>query len=164
MIVLCKTPENGDRLNLAALGDRIEAAGRAFVDAAVAKQVFALLPIQLTVDQNTLVSQVYDLRLVSKQGRGRWAYDIVKNSARTCPYCTFGEVYEIDHYLAKTNYRELNVCPANLVPICHACNHIKQDGLPAAADRYLLHPYFDVFPDIRWLYADLEFLNRMGLS
>lgn len=59
--------------------------------------------------------------------------------------------------MAKTDYREINICPANLLPICHPCNHIKLAGPPEAADRYLLHPYFDTLPNIRWLFADLDF-------
>lgn len=146
-----------DRAILAAAGDRIEASGTAFSAAATAAGLAGLQPIVLTEDEERLVRPLYANRLVAKTGRGRWAYDRIRNSAKYCPYCSFGEVYEVDHFMPKLDYRELNICPANLVPICHACNHIKLSEPPEADDSYLLHPYYDVLPNIRWLFADLEF-------
>lgn len=152
-----QTQGEENRAILTALTDRIVAAGVAFSGAAAAQQLFDLDPIALTPAEDSLVRPMYDYRLVQKEGNGRWAYDRIKNAARYCPYCTFGEVYEVDHFLAKTDYREVNICPANLLPICHPCNHIKLASPPEAADRYLLHPYFDNLPNIRWLFADLSF-------
>ncbi|MER8402044.1 HNH endonuclease [Mesorhizobium sp. M0751] len=139
------------------LGDQIVGAGAIFVGAAAGGGLAGVAPIDLTAPEEKLVRPLYDNRLVDKEGRGRWAYDVIRNSARYCPYCTFGEVYEVDHFLPKMDYRELNICPANLVPICHACNHIKLAEQPQAADRYLLHPYFDALPAIRWLFAELGY-------
>lgn len=152
-----QTQRNTDRALLETLGDRITAAGVAYAGSAAAGGLAALAPIALTAPEDKLVRALYDKRLVDTAGTGRWAYDKIRNSARYCPYCTFGEVYEVDHFLHKAAYRELNVCPANLVPICHACNHIKLVEQPLDAAHYLLHPYFDVLPAIRWLFADLVF-------
>lgn len=152
-----QTQGEGNRALLVALTDTIVAAGVTFSGAAAAQQLFGLGPIALTQNEDGVVRSMYDYRLVDKNGNGRWAYDRIKNAARYCPYCTFGEVYEVDHFLAKTDYREINICPANLLPICHPCNHIKLARPPEAADRYLLHPYFDTLPNIRWLFADLGF-------
>ncbi|PPJ46735.1 HNH endonuclease [Rhizobium sp. KAs_5_22] len=152
-----QTQRNTERALLVALGDRVAAAGVAYVDAATVGGLAALAPIALADPEDKLVRALYDKRLVDAAGTGRWAYDKIRNSARYCPYCTFGEVYEVDHFLHKAAYRELNVCPANLVPICHACNHIKLVDQPHDSAHYLLHPYFDVLPAVRWLFADLIF-------
>jgi hypothetical protein len=140
-------------------GDAIEAAGVAFATSAGAASLHTLKAISLTVEADELVRPMYDLRLVNKSGVGRWAYEKIKTSQTHCPYCTFGEVYEVDHFMPKYDYRELNICPTNLVPICHPCNHIKLTKPPKSEAEYLLHPYFDQPPDVRWLFAELVYLN-----
>lgn len=150
-----QTQRLSDRAILDETGDRIEASGTTFAAAAAAGGLAELDPIVLSESEDRLIRQLYDSRLVSKEGRGRWAYDKIRTSAKYCPYCTFGEVYEVDHFMPKLGFRELNICPTNLIPICHPCNHIKLSDPPEAADRYLLHPYYDRLPNIRWLFADL---------
>nr|WP_200985160.1 HNH endonuclease signature motif containing protein [Rhizobium rhizogenes]QCL10065.1 HNH endonuclease family protein [Rhizobium rhizogenes] len=152
-----QTQRNADRQILVGLGDRIQAAGAAFTQAVGDGNLAGMAPIELNDHEDGLVRNLYDSRLVDKDGCGRWAYDKIRNSARFCPYCTFGEVYEVDHFLPKSSFRELNICPTNLVPICHPCNHIKRSELPQQPDAYFLNPYFDLLPSIRWLFADLSF-------
>ena len=47
----------------------------------------------------------------------------------------------------------MNVLPKNLFPICHPCNHLKDDSLPENEEESLIHPYFDRLPNERWLFA-----------
>lgn len=150
-----QTQRIADREALLALGDRIEDAGVRYSEAASVGSLAAFFPIALPPHEESLVASLYEKRLLSKAGSGRWAYEKLKSSARHCPFCTFGEVYELDHFLNKATFRELNICPTNLVPICHVCNHIKGTVRPEGPDRYLLHPYFDLLPNIRWLFADM---------
>lgn len=154
---VAQTQSNVDRATLEGLSDPVVAAGAGFAVAAEAHEIHGVQPMAFVNGEGALVRSMYRMRLVDKDGRGRWAYDKIKNSARFCPYCSFGEIYEVDHFLSKTDYPELSICPSNLVPICHPCNHIKHDASPEAADRYLLHPYFDSLPNIRWLFSDLEY-------
>jgi hypothetical protein len=155
-----QTQSEASRAILQGLGAKIVEAGLNFVAAAQAANVSTVTPVNFTEAESALVKPLYEHRLVSKRGVGRWAYDKIRNSSPRCPYCSFGEVYEVDHFLSKSDFPELNICPSNLVPICHPCNHIKLDRRPATAHECLLHPYFDVLPNLRWLFAELQFSDN----
>jgi len=64
-----------------------------------------------------------------------------------CPACgEFGEPNTLDHYLPKTKYPHFSVTPANLFPMCDACQSLKSSKTGSALEpRYFLHPYFDLF-------------------
>jgi hypothetical protein len=109
----------------------------------------------MSADERALLSTLYDRRMSRQDASGRAAYDELKSSAAVCPYCNLGEVGELDHFLPKGHFPDLNVLPINLVPICHGCNHTKLEAVPLAVDRQFLHPYFDVLPNVRWLFAAL---------
>jgi len=145
-----------DRAILLAMTDRIVVAGTAYGAAARARQLHNVTTIEMSVREKTLTSQLYDRRLVDAKGAGRAAYDEIYSSADYCPYCSFGEIYEIDHFLPKRSFPDLNVLPTNLVPICHPCNHLKLQKRPLNGRDHFLHPYFDELPNsIRWLQAEL---------
>ncbi len=135
--------------------DRVVAAGNAYVAALQTGRPDTVAKMPMSVEEQREISKVYDARLVSKTGIERHTYDQVKALVGKCPYCGFGEVWEVDHYLPKNTFPELNILPKNLVPICHPCNHIKLMNLPEASNKSLLHPYFDNLPMERWLFADL---------
>ncbi|MBR0914065.1 hypothetical protein [Bradyrhizobium japonicum] len=111
----------------------------------------------MTTSERTAMRELYDHRMAARTGTGRYAYDEIHSSSDYCPYCSFGEVYELDHFLPKESFYDLNVFPQNLLPICHPCNHLKRQKRPAGPNEGFLHPYFDRLPeDVRWLFAELE--------
>lgn len=81
-------------------------------------------------------------------------------STQACPYCGFGEVKDLDHYLPRNTYGELAIYPRNLVPSCGPCNNAKRaiyPDMPAAHGPGLIHAYFQLLPDEDFLHADVDF-------
>lgn len=74
-----------------------------------------------------------------------------------CPYCGFGEVTDLDHYLPKSIYKALSVYPRNLIPSCSRCNRAKHAHVPEAQSQGMLHPYFAQIPQVRFFVADVDF-------
>ncbi len=63
-----------------------------------------------------------------------------------CPACgEAGAPQTLDHYLPKGRYPEFSIEPANLFPMCDACQGAKKEKTGDAAGRYFIHPYFDTF-------------------
>ena len=64
-----------------------------------------------------------------------------------CPSCgEEGSPSTIDHYLPKEDYPHFSVTPANLTPMCDACQTAKgQETVDKGGRRIFLHPYFDEF-------------------
>ncbi len=151
-----QTQSAADRTTLLDMTARVVAAGAAYGAAAAGRRLDAVGSMAMVEGERSLMRRVYDLRMSQQSGSGRAAYEELRSSAPLCPYCGYGEVCELDHFLPKTTFSELNVLPINLVPVCHACNHIKHEQPPEAEDRYFLHPYFDVLPNVRWLFATLN--------
>lgn len=79
-------------------------------------------------------------------------------STDVCPYCGFGEPTELDHYLPKAQYEELAIYPRNLVPSCGTCNNAKRTIVPGVPPGPgLVHAYFQAFPDVVFMRADVNF-------
>lgn len=155
---IAQTQRNVDRDTLAALEGRIVQAGREYVQAMEGPGAYAVAQLAMSEEEAKLARKLYDYRLVSTTGACRSTYCDIRGSASFCPYCEYGEVYEVDHFLPKDDFPELNILPVNLVPICHACNHIKLVERPTTARDALLHPYYDRLPsDVRWLFAAMSF-------
>lgn len=78
-------------------------------------------------------------------------------TANHCPYCGFGEVKDLDHYLPRSLYGELAIYPNNLIPSCNPCNNAKRTVVPGtAASPGLIHAYFQNLPDVDFLVADVS--------
>jgi hypothetical protein len=150
-----QTQNAGNRAILLGMTERVVAAGGAYRAAALQHRFDEVVCMPMAADERALLSELYDRRMSHQSGSGRAAYDELKSSAAVCPYCSLDEVYELDHFLPKGVFPDLNVVPINLIPICHPCNHIKLEAVPLAADRHFLHPYFDVLPNVQWLFATL---------
>jgi hypothetical protein len=150
-----QTQNNGKRMILMDMTDRVVAGGVSYQNALAKGRSDTVTKMPMSHAELKEISKLYDYRLVRKNGVERATYDQIKTLAGTCPFCGFGEVYEVDHYLPKADFPELNIFPKNLVPVCHPCNHIKLHGPPEGADRSLLHPYFDKLPNVQWLFANL---------
>lgn len=101
---------------------------------------------------------LYDRKLVDKKSPGREVYDAVKLSARDgmCALCGAQAVSSLDHYLPKTKFPALAVTPANLLPVCSRCNHMKGSKFTGSIEELALNPYFDDFGDDVWLTARVE--------
>ena len=83
----------------------------------------------------SILKDLYKNEFVSKKWERH--YNKIKNSISECPYCDFGEIAEIDHFLPKYLYPEFILFYYNLIPSCHNCN--KNKGVK----RIHIHPYKD---------------------
>lgn len=85
----------------------------------------------------------------------------IKASVKRCPICAIGPAKELDHYLAKADFKLFAIYVRNLVPICHDCNNSKgTHGTDVPHERFI-HAYFDDLPD-EHLSVELM-LNNGGL-
>lgn len=73
-----------------------------------------------------------------------------------CPTCGQRDVKTLDHYLAKDQYPELAVFPANLVPCCFECNHAKLNYRAEEPGEQLFHPYYDDWSGYRLVCATIN--------
>ena len=72
--------------------------------------------------------------------------DLRAHGLDLCPACgEAGTPQTLDHYLPKGIYPEFSIEPANLFPMCDACQGAKLEKTGDAAGRYFIHPYFDTF-------------------
>src|SRR5579871_3699900 len=146
-----------NRAMLLGMTDRVVAAADTYEAAAQSGRLHTVSAMRATKGERTRLLTIYPRRMVDPKGAGRAIYDEIRSSLDKCPFCNFGEVYELDHFLPKGSFPELNVLPINLVPICHPCNHIKLERVPESRREYFIHPYFDELPDDeRWLFAELK--------
>lgn len=84
----------------------------------------------------------------------------LKLAAVKCPYCGFGEIYELDHHLPHSRYRLLAIYARNLVPSCHVCNHKKRALAEESPDAQIAHVYLDTFPAARFMSAQVHVSER----
>lgn len=75
-----------------------------------------------------------------------------------CPSCgELGRPNTLDHYLPKDGYPHLCILPANLTPMCDACQEEKGAKVgDGSATRYFIHPYFDDFVSQRVLALEIH--------
>lgn len=81
-----------------------------------------------------------------------------------CPICGIDTVSELDHFLPRSEFKPLAIYSRNLVPSCHACNHIKLAGFgeQAEGELALIHAYFDELPNVHFLEAIID-ISEGGL-
>jgi hypothetical protein len=103
---------------------------------------------------------LYTFHMVPATKAARKYYDQIKMSAplSICPFCGFGHVSALDHYLPKTKYPLLSILPNNLVPSCTDCNKGKNDAIATTKQEQCLHPYYDQghYINDQWLFAEAE--------
>jgi hypothetical protein len=114
---------------------------------------------QLSFGQLTKSSlnELYTKGLVASQ-EGRPYYDLLMATAPLgkCPYCQFGQVETLDHFLPKARYPSLSIVADNLVPACMSCNKGKGSN-PVTEENQISHPYFEnarIMNEI-WLHAEI---------
>lgn len=113
------------------------------------------------------LTELYTSYFAKDESVGRHFYDAIKIRAPLgkCPYCRFGHVSTLDHFLPKARYPALSVLPSNLIPSCSDCN--KGKGSSVVTEALLgLHPYFEK-PEIEndtWLYAEVIHTVPLSIS
>lgn len=101
---------------------------------------------------------LYTNQLARGGSHARIFYDQIKGAVpnNICPYCGFGVIETLDHFLPKAHYSSLSVLPLNLIPACRDCNIGKQASIVTPASMHS-HPYFEedcVLQD-EWLFASI---------
>lgn len=81
--------------------------------------------------------------------QGEILKELRDHELRLCPSCgEAGSPNTLDHYLPKSKFPHFSVTPANLFPMCDACQTNKADLIGDETDpKFFLHPYFDNFMD-----------------
>lgn len=119
-------------------------------------------PVMGAVSKGEFVA-LYTAGMVTKDKPGRDYYDKIRSSAplSICPYCGFGHVSTLDHFLSKSRYSSLGVLPTNLIPCCKDCNSGKEAQV-CTLDNQIPHPYFENACIIheRWLYARVVYAGK----
>lgn len=102
--------------------------------------------------------ELYSSYFVNRNRPARLYYDRLMNSAPLgkCPFCEFGQVSTLDHFMGKAHYPCFSILPFNLVPACADCNKGKGPGIVSAGNQ-ISHPYFETqeIETETWLYASL---------
>lgn len=101
---------------------------------------------------------LYKVQMVDEGKPGRTYYDRLMMLAPLgkCPFCGFGQVSTLDHFLSKARYPAFSVLCSNLVPACTDCNKGKGASV-VTEDTQMLHPYFDgdIVETEPWLFAEV---------
>lgn len=133
---------------------------------AVAGQLFAWPSHPIGNDTAASVGSVtrgefkglYTNQLARGGSHARSFYDQIKGAVpnNICPYCGFGVIETLDHFLPKGHYSSLSVLPLNLIPACRDCNIGKNASVVTPTSMHC-HPYFEedcVLQD-EWLFASI---------
>jgi hypothetical protein len=103
------------------------------------------------------LKNLYTAQMVPANKPSRIYYDDIKLLAPLgiCPFCGFGHVKTLDHYLPKSKFPLLSIFPSNLVPCCTDCNKGKLANVAVAQGEQCLHPYFSdpIFINEQWIFA-----------
>lgn len=106
------------------------------------------------------VNSLYSAQMVPAAKLARQHYDklLISSPHRRCPYCGFGRVTTLDHFLNKSHYPWLSIVPINLVPACKDCNHGKSASRADSASDQTIHPYFESneLSAEQWLFASVR--------
>ncbi|MFS0757526.1 hypothetical protein ABC383_22890 [Noviherbaspirillum sp. 1P10PC] len=102
--------------------------------------------------------ELYSRQMVGREKPGRRYYDSLMMLAPLgkCPFCGFGQVSTLDHFLSKARYPAFSVLSTNLVPACADCNKGKGSSLVTQYTQSL-HPYFEekIVETDTWLFAEV---------
>jgi hypothetical protein len=106
------------------------------------------------------LKRLYTQQLAGRGKPARVLYDQILASAPLgrCPYCGFGQVSTLDHFLAKAKFPRTSVLPINLVPSCKDCNHGKRAVVARVPAEQVIHPYFETaqIEEEQWLFAAVQ--------
>ncbi len=118
----------------------------------------SLIPIDLPSTRKKALVHAYSSRTKSLTVMRDYLLAPEVNDFDECPYCGIGEPLTLDHYVPKETHPEFAILPANLVPLCHACNTVyKRDQfLCAGGNRIFIHSYFDTIPAYSFIRASID--------
>lgn len=77
-----------------------------------------------------------------------------------CPFCSFHDPLEIDHYLPMAEFPEFSFIPINLIPICSKCNKTKSKYWIEDDERLFLNKYFDDDNLDEFLFCNPKIINK----
>lgn len=105
------------------------------------------------------LTSLYTDYMVMRNAPARPFYDrlLLVAPLGKCPYCGFGQVSTLDHFLSKARYPGFAVLPTNLVPCCGDCNQGKGASV-LTANNQIPHPYYEdqAIETDTWLFASIE--------
>lgn len=109
--------------------------------------------------------RLYDYGMLGTHGRGCYDRLIASAPLGKCPYCCFGQVETLDHFLPKAIYPPFSVVPDNLVPACRSCNSRKGAAV-LTRESDMAHPYFEDerISEETWLRAEVVETNPATVS
>ncbi len=114
------------------------------------------------------IKNLYSGQMVRSGTMAREHYDklLLSSPLRKCPFCGFGRVTTLDHFLNKADYPWLAIVPVNLVPACMDCNHGKGTTRADSSNDQTVHPYFEgaELTDDQWLFAKVLETTPMTLD
>lgn len=67
----------------------------------------------------------------------------IKLLADECPYCGYGPIEELDHFLQRGHFKLFSIFPLNLIPSCGACNRGKRKKPSANLAEHQVHVYLE---------------------
>lgn len=106
------------------------------------------------------LKKLYSAHMVPAAKPSRAFYDDIMILAPLgiCPFCGFGHVKTLDHYLPKSKFPLLSIYPLNLVPCCTDCNKGKLAKTATTMGEQCLHPYFSdpLFVNEQWIFATVS--------
>ena len=132
------------KTDLSAIKNNISLADLHYKDCGDRNLLKTMQPITLNERQKTSLKKCYKTK--TKQ------IDLIINEIRSeqdvfhkryCPFCSYHEPSEIDHYLPITEFPEFSFIPINLIPICSKCNKAKSNYWINKDERVFLNKYFD---------------------
>ena len=135
------------------------------------KDLYTLNSVPIAIENENFVryetikddlKNLYDKLRSNK--KPRLYYDEIRSLANKCPFCGFGYIYTLDHYLPKSYFPIFSILPYNLVPCCRDCNTNKGNKYATSVDLQTLHPYYD--GDIlskRLVFAEILEQNPMSI-
>ncbi|MBU8689493.1 HNH endonuclease [Priestia megaterium] len=111
--------------------------------------------IDSTAMKNAYENYIVESEDSGKKGRDIYEHILLLADDGICPYCMYGDVSTVDHYLPKAYFIEYAITPLNLLPSCYECNTKKKDLRKLEENKMFINPYCDDLTKIRWLECNL---------
>lgn len=86
----------------------------------------------------------------------------LKLLTKTCPYCGYGDIEELDHLLQKATFKAFSIFALNLIPCCGRCNRIKPKQPSEDAHEHQVHVYLEDVSMHDLLRCDVEIEPTTG--
>ncbi|WP_145889332.1 hypothetical protein [Candidatus Pantoea soli] len=125
----------------------------------------SLRPIGLSTEESDSILHAYNVKTKTFKIISARLFNPDLPDFDECPYCGISEPSTLDHYLPKESYPEFSVLSKNLIPICSVCNTIyKKSKFLLNNERIFIHPYYDIFPNERFINISIVVGNKIQLD